>query len=85
MTARHCTVPHYDGTRLGHDLAVEFPEETARIDRELARLAEPKDGLRVNAANLQGDQFDSAAEARAVADVAAALAVPTRTAAEVAE
>ena len=33
-----CDVPRCDGTRLGHDLAVEFPEETARIDAAFDRL-----------------------------------------------
>lgn len=57
MTHR-CQVKGCDGTRLGHDLAVEFPQETARIDEALRRLAEPKDGLRVNPDNLHvdGDQ-----------------------------
>ena len=55
MSEHHCDVPHCDGTRLGHDLAVDFPEETARVDNELRRLAEPLDGLRVNPANLQVD------------------------------
>lgn len=31
---------HCDGTQLGHDLAVDFPEETARVDQALADLAE---------------------------------------------
>lgn len=55
MSVHRCNVPGCDGTRLGHDLAVEFPEETARIDGELRRLAEPKDGLRVNPDNLRAD------------------------------
>lgn len=55
-----CNVPHCDGTRLGHDLAVEFPTETARIDAELARLAEPDDGLRVDPANLQVGEDETA-------------------------
>ncbi len=53
MTAHKCKFVGCDGTRLGHDLAKDFPEETARIDAELARLAEPKDGLRVNPENLK--------------------------------
>jgi hypothetical protein len=51
--SHHCDLTGCDGTRLGHDLAAEFPAETARIDAELRRLAEPDDGLRVNPANLQ--------------------------------
>jgi hypothetical protein len=38
MGEHRCDVPHCDGTRLGHDLAVEFPEETARIDDAFDRL-----------------------------------------------
>lgn len=33
-----CDVPNCDGTLLGHDLAVEFPEETRQIDEALDHL-----------------------------------------------
>lgn len=55
MTDHVCDLEHCDGTRLGHELALDFPEETARIETELARLRETykgDDGLAVNAANL---------------------------------
>lgn len=55
MAGHQCDLEHCDGTRLGHDLAAEFPAETARVVEQLARLAEPVDGLRVNPANLQAD------------------------------
>ena len=32
-----CDVSGCDGTRLGHDLAVEFPEETAEFDEAMER------------------------------------------------
>lgn len=36
--SHQCDVPRCDGTRLGHDLAVEFPEETRQVDEALNRL-----------------------------------------------
>lgn len=59
-----CSLKGCDGTRLGHDLARDFPEETARIDEAFRRLAEPKDGLRVNPANLQVDPPDESSDER---------------------
>jgi hypothetical protein len=44
--SHQCDVPGCDGTRLGHDLAVEFPRETARVDEAFDRLAHPDDYLR---------------------------------------
>lgn len=38
-----CDLPRCDGTRLGHDLALEFPEETARVDEALRRITHPED------------------------------------------
>lgn len=35
----HCC----DGTRLGHDLAAEFPEATARFDAAMDRLRGPRE------------------------------------------
>lgn len=51
----HCKVPDCDGTRLGHDLAVEFPAETARIDAAFRQIAGEVryPGLRVNPENLR--------------------------------
>ncbi len=48
-----CDVPHCDGTRLGHDLAVDFPEETARVDEGLVRLRPSKREDYVMPENLQ--------------------------------
>lgn len=36
--AHDCEVTGCDGTRLGHDLATDFPEETARFDAAMDRL-----------------------------------------------
>lgn len=47
-----CNLPHCDGTQLGHELARDFPEETARIDEAFDRLAQPREG-RVMPENLQ--------------------------------
>lgn len=33
-----CNVPYCDGTDLGHDLAREFPEETAQYEEAMDRL-----------------------------------------------
>lgn len=33
-----CDVPGCDGTRLGHQLAVDFPDETRRCDEALDHL-----------------------------------------------
>ena len=38
MSAHRCDVPGCDGTRLGHDLAAEFPDETRRCDEALDEL-----------------------------------------------
>ena len=38
-----CYVPRCDGTRLGHDLAVDFPEETKRFDEAIWRITHPED------------------------------------------
>lgn len=38
-----CALPGCDGTRLGHDLARDFPEETRRIDEALDRLRGPRE------------------------------------------
>ena len=46
MSGHRCDLAHCDGTRLGHSLAEEFPEETARIDEAFDRLAHPDDYLR---------------------------------------
>lgn len=46
MSTHSCDLPGCDGTRLGHTLAEDFPEETARIDDALDRLAHPDDYLR---------------------------------------
>lgn len=38
-----CKVPNCDGTRLGHDLAVDFPVETARFNDAMDRLVHRED------------------------------------------
>lgn len=45
MSAHRCDLPGCDGTRLGHELAADFPEETARVDEALDRIAHPEDYL----------------------------------------
>ena len=50
----HCTLPGCDGTRLGHDLAAEFPEETKRIDEAFDRLRGPRED-HVMSENLTAD------------------------------
>lgn len=47
-----CNLPGCDGTRLGHELARDFPEETARIDAAFDRLSRRPDD-HVNPENLQ--------------------------------
>ena len=50
--AEHCCdLPHCDGTRLGHDLAAEFPEETRRYEDAMDRLRGLRDD-RVDPADL---------------------------------
>lgn len=43
MVPHECGLPHCDGTRLGHDLASEFPEETRRIDEAFDQLRGPRE------------------------------------------
>lgn len=40
MSAHRCAVPRCDGTTLGHDLAVEFPDETRAFDEAMERAAQ---------------------------------------------
>ena len=64
-TAEHrCDLPHCDGTRLGHDLAAEFPEETRRYEEAMDRLRGPRED-RVDPAafdlpDTHSDYFDRA-------------------------
>lgn len=53
MATHKCDVPHCDGTRLGHELAVDFPEETARIQESINRIANREDYVMPE--NLQAD------------------------------
>lgn len=55
MSAHRCKVPGCDGTRLGHDLAADFPEETKRIDEAFDRLRRPRED-RVMPENLRVDE-----------------------------
>lgn len=43
MSRHSCNLPHCDGTRLGHELARDFPQETARLDEALDQIAHPED------------------------------------------
>lgn len=38
MTDHRCDIPGCDGTKLGHELAADFPRETAAVDAALERL-----------------------------------------------
>lgn len=49
-----CDTAGCDGTRLGHDLAVDFPAETARLNAALDRLRGPRED-RVLPENLAGE------------------------------
>lgn len=55
MAEHKCALANCDGTRLGHELARDFPEETARLVDSLARLGSRED--RVIAANLQLEYY----------------------------
>lgn len=46
MSEHKCQYLGCDGTRLGHQLAKEFPQETARIDEAIDRLLNPDDYLK---------------------------------------
>lgn len=50
-----CNLPHCDGTRLGHELARDFPKETAAIDDALSKYAGPREDY-VMPENLQVDE-----------------------------
>lgn len=54
LAGHSCDVPGCDGTLLGHDLAVDFPAETARLNAALDRLREPRED-RVLPENLTPD------------------------------
>jgi hypothetical protein len=43
FTPHRCDLANCDGTRLGHELAKEFPEATARVVDALDRIAHPDD------------------------------------------
>lgn len=62
--AHCCDLPGCDGTRLGHDLARDFPEETRRFDEAMDRLRGPReDRVDPGAFDLQdthSDHFDAA-------------------------
>jgi len=55
MAEHECSLANCDGTRLGHELARDFPEETQRLVDGLARLGNSED--RVIAANLQVEHY----------------------------
>jgi hypothetical protein len=46
VSAHSCGLPHCDGTRLGHELARDFPKETARLETSLDRLRYPEDHVK---------------------------------------
>lgn len=58
--ARHsCDVPYCDGTRLGHELARDFPEETARIVESFNRMTPGTREDYVMPENLQVDHEEN--------------------------
>lgn len=52
-THEPCGLKGCDGTVLGHELARDFPRETARIDNAFDRIAHPEDYVMPE--NLQVD------------------------------
>lgn len=46
MSSHSCDLAHCDGTRLGHELARDFPKETARLEESLDRLRYPEDHVK---------------------------------------
>lgn len=46
MSRHQCDLSGCDGTRLGHDLAGDFPEETARFNEALDRITRPDDYIK---------------------------------------
>lgn len=50
-----CNLANCDGTRLGHDLALDFPDETERLVQSLARLGGNRED-RVMPENLRVDK-----------------------------
>lgn len=53
MTKHECKLPHCDGTRLGHELARDFPKETAAINEAFTRMTNREDYVMPE--NLQVD------------------------------
>lgn len=51
--SHRCNLAHCDGTRLGHELARDFPEATARLETSLDRLRYPEDHVKPE--NLEVD------------------------------
>lgn len=55
MATHKCSLPHCDGTRLGHELARDFPKETAAINEAFAGMVGSTREDRVMPENLQVD------------------------------
>lgn len=53
-----CNLPYCDGTDLGHALARDFPEETARFEERMERLRVADREDRVMPENLQVEEND---------------------------
>lgn len=43
MVSHQCDLPNCDGTKLGHELARDFPKETQRLEDALDRLRGPRE------------------------------------------
>lgn len=42
-----CTLANCDGTKLGHELARDFPKETAQFDEAMRTLATSKERIKI--------------------------------------
>lgn len=54
-----CNLPYCDGTDLGHELARDFPEETARFEEQMDRQFRMDREDRVMPENLRVDDDTS--------------------------
>lgn len=46
MSKHRCALSGCDGTRLGHELARDFPGETARFDDAMSRIVNREDHVK---------------------------------------
>lgn len=68
MTAHACGLARCDGTRLGHELARDFPKETARINEAFEDAVARFRGDRVRPEALQVEEWPEANSARRLID-----------------